>query len=246
MLDSLLRFLRGYRVCNRMLSNTDPQLRQDLAKLSDRLEERVPYLLAQSKGQRVIHFGFLDSIFLEQKVKDGTLLHSQLAASAASLYGVDIAPQLLERYRALTGDTNNTCWDITDGCIPQELAQGYDLILFPEVLEHVSNPGVVLENLARLCRSNKARLCLTVPNAFDMYGFMAAMQGTEIIHPDHYYTFTPPHPDQSALPQRFQAAGPILLQLRLQSGTRPDQGRHDRPLRTHGAVSGNDKPNVCR
>lgn len=191
MLNSLLRFLRGYRVCNRMLSNTDPQLRQDFAKLSDRLEERVPYLLAQSKGQRVIHFGFLDSIFLEQKVKDGTLLHSQLAASAASLYGVDIAPQLLERYRALTGDTNNTCWDITDGCIPQELAQGYDLILFPEVLEHVSNPGVVLDNLARLCRSNKARLCLTVPNAFDMYGFMAAMQGTEIIHPDHCYTFTP-------------------------------------------------------
>lgn len=190
-MNALFRFLRGYRACRRMLRSVDPQLVQPFQMQSDRLVEREQRLLLLASGKRVVHFGFLDSIFLERKLADGSLLHSRLASEASELYGVDINGPLLDQYRAVTGDSCNLIWDIADGSIPQQLQQPFDLILFPEVLEHVPNPGLVLANLAALCRCTGANLCLTVPNAFDMYNFMAAMHGVELIHPEHCYTFTP-------------------------------------------------------
>lgn len=174
-----------------MLRTVDPQLVQPFQAESGRLVEREQRLLELAHGKRVLHFGFLDSIFLEQKLADASLLHSRLGTVASELYGVDINAELLDQYRNVTGDAKNLIWDIADGQIPCQLQQPFDLILFPEVLEHVPNPGLVLTNLAALCRSTGADLCLTVPNAFDMYNFMAAMHGVELIHPEHCYTFTP-------------------------------------------------------
>ncbi len=190
-MNALIRFLRGYLSCWRLIKQTDQVLVQSFSHMTKNCVEREPYLLALATGKRVLHFGFLDSIFLEQKVADGSLLHTRLAEVSSSLYGVDIDGQALDQYRRLTGDANNQLWDIADGKLPPELQQGFDLILFPEVLEHVPNPGIVLSNLKILCQRNGARLCLTVPNAFDMYGFMTAMHGVELVHPDHCYTFTP-------------------------------------------------------
>lgn len=174
-----------------MLRTVDLQLVQSFQAEAGRLVEREQRLLELATGKRVLHFGFLDSIFLERKLADASLLHSRLGKVASELYGVDIDTGLLDQYRSTTGDTRNLIWDIADGQIPRQLQQPFDLILFPEVLEHVPNPGLVLSNLAALCRSTGADLCLTVPNAFDMYNFMAAMHGVELIHPEHCYTFTP-------------------------------------------------------
>lgn len=190
-MNALIRFLRGYRVCRRMLATVDRQLVHSFEADAERLVEREQRLLSLAQGKRVLHFGFLDSIFLERKLADHSLLHHRLAGVAELLYGVDINAALLEQYRTATGDHHTLIWDIADGCIPQQLQQPFDLILFPEVLEHVPNPGLVLDNLAALCRHTGASLCLTVPNGFDMYAFMAAMHGVELIHPEHCYTFTP-------------------------------------------------------
>lgn len=174
-----------------MLSTVDPQLVQPFQVEAGQLVEREQRLLELATGKRVLHFGFLDSIFLERKLADASLLHTRLDKVANDLYGVDINAELLDQYRSSTGDTRNLIWDIADGQVPRQLQQPFDLILFPEVLEHVPNPGLVLTNLAALCRSTGADLCLTVPNGFDMYNFMAAMHGVELIHPEHCYTFTP-------------------------------------------------------
>lgn len=205
---SLLRFIRGYRSFNRMIATTDPVLLQQFQQLSQRIVEREEYLLNLSDAKRVLHFGFLDSIFLEQKITDNSLLHTRLGHRANRLCGVDIDGPVLERYRQLTGDSDNLLWDIADGNIPEQLHQGFDLVLFPEVLEHVPDPAQVLTNLCSLCRLNSARLCLTVPNAFDMYGFMAAMHGIEVVHPDHLHTFTP-----HTLTKLLRVAGLQLLDL---------------------------------
>lgn len=192
-----------------MLTHVDPVLRHPFAGLSDALVDRETYLLEASTGRRVIHFGFLDSIFLEQKLADGSLLHARLGKVTTSLYGVDVDAAVLARYRHRTGDLQNLLWDIADGSVPEPLQQPFDLILFPEVLEHVPNPGTVLTNLADLCRRTGAQLCLTAPNCFEMYGFMAAMHGIELIHPDHCYTFTP-----FTLSRLLQLAGFKLLEFK--------------------------------
>lgn len=205
---ALLRFIRGYRSFSRMIATADPVLLQHFESLGNRIADREEYLLDLANGKRVLHFGFLDSIFLEQKIADNSLLHSRLGRAASRLCGVDIDGPVLERYRHLTGDHDNLLWDIADGNIPQQLRQGFDLILFPEVLEHVPDPGLVLTNLCTLCSTNSARLCLTVPNAFDMYAFMAAMHGIELVHPDHLHTFTP-----HTLTKLLQVSGLHLIEL---------------------------------
>lgn len=187
----LLRFLRCYRPYRAILSRKNAILLQDFSGMADKIVDREAYLLAMAHGKRVLHFGFIDSIFLKQKLDDGTLLHKKLMAVADDLFGIDIDEQLLESYRALTNDHNNTVYDIAAGTEQPFLHNNYDLILFPEVLEHVPNPGSVLTNLQRLCAVNKATLCITVPNGFYTEGFIAAMHGQELVHPDHLYYFTP-------------------------------------------------------
>jgi hypothetical protein len=187
----LLRFLRCYRSYRAILSRKNAVLLQDFSSLSDKVVERETYLLAMAHGKRVLHFGFIDSIFLEQKLAEGTLLHKRLQAVADSVFGIDIDEHLLESYRALTNDRHNTVYDIAEGTGQPFLRNNYDLILFPEVLEHVPNPGSVLKNLRQLCILNKATLCITVPNGFYTEGFVAAMHGQELVHPDHLYYFTP-------------------------------------------------------
>ena len=117
-MNALFRFLRGYRACRRMLRSVDPQLVQPFQTQSEKLVEREQRLLTLVAGKRVIHFGFLDSIFLERKLADKSLLHYRLSQVAAMLYGVDINATLLDQYRSATGDTCNLIWDIADGCIP--------------------------------------------------------------------------------------------------------------------------------
>lgn len=187
----LLRFLRCYRSYRSILSRKNDLLLQEFPGLAERVVEREEYLLGMSRGKRVLHFGFIDSIFLSQKIADGSLLHTRLMAVADSLFGIDIDEDLLASYRALTGDHRNTVYDIAAGADQPFLQDNYDLVLFPEVLEHVPNPGSVLANLRRVCAANGAALCITVPNGFQTEAFIAAMHDRELVHPDHLYWFTP-------------------------------------------------------
>jgi len=165
---------------------------QKFPDLSGRAVVREQFLEELAAGRRVLHFGFLDAPFMEDKVARGDLVHARLRRVAARVYGVDIDAEALERYRAATGDADNGIADVGDSAATAQLPQGFDLVLFPEVLEHVQNPGLVLSHLRDLClRNGGATLCVTTPNAFNAPWFMSALGGREIVHPEHYYYFSP-------------------------------------------------------
>jgi SAM-dependent methyltransferase len=155
--------------------------------------ERVEELLQLAKGRQVLHFGFLDSPFLAEKHKSGDMLHERLKVDAASVFGVDINERDLDTYRRLSGDTANCILDISapDAAVHLLDQVPFDVILFPEVLEHIPDPGQALRNLKRLCVPHHARLVLTVPNAFNFNFFVEACAGREIVHPDHLFYFSP-------------------------------------------------------
>lgn len=161
--------------------------------LSARTVDREKFLLDLCRGKRVLHFGFVDAPFSKERTESGQLLHLKLRRSATYIYGVDIDETSIELYRQITGDTENCIVDIIS---PQQrldtLAKGFDLILFPEVLEHLANPGMALGNLRQICKLNAgARLCITTPNAFSVACFLSAIRDYELVHPDHYYYFSP-------------------------------------------------------
>ena len=166
---------------------------QRCCSLGDRGVRREEYLLKLCRGKRVLHFGFLDAPFAEARIKQSQLLHQQLQPAAGFLYGLDIDAGSLELYRKLTGDENNGLLDIQQP-LPQAgfLANRYDVILFPEVLEHLLRPAVAMENLRQICLANPgAQLCITTPNAYSVMGFFTAVAGDELVHPDHYFFFSP-------------------------------------------------------
>lgn len=154
---------------------------------------REEFILAVSAGKKVLHFGFLDSPMTHDKIASGALLHQRLRGVADCLYGIDIDSETLFHYRALTEDYDNAALDILDTNHDISfLCNKFDLILFPEVLEHVSNPGATLQRLKVVCSQNPgSTVVITVPNAFSLEHFRAAASGVEMVHPDHYYYFSP-------------------------------------------------------
>ena len=165
---------------------------QQFQDLSRRSVIREEYLLEISKGKNVLHVGFLDSPFSEERIHSGDLLHLKLRDVANQLYGIDTDRVSLDRYRRLTGDHENSVGDIQNGMQDGMSGNAYDLVLAPEILEHLGNPAGALANLKRLCvTGGGAKLCVTVPNAYYTGSFLRAMDGDEIVHPEHYYYFSP-------------------------------------------------------
>lgn len=154
---------------------------------------RETYLNNLSTGKRVLHFGFLDSPFSEDNIRSGNLLHLKIKKKASYTYGVDIDTESLSNYRKVTDDLENVITDIQKESLDLSIFDNsYDLIFLPEVLEHLQNPGMALRNLRRICEMNKgSKLCVTVPNAYFSLAYMAALDGLEIVHPTHYYYFSP-------------------------------------------------------
>lgn len=167
--------------------------RHPFAALAGAASIREDFLVELARGRRVLHFGFVDAPFSDERIRSGALLHARLRSVASSITGLDVDAAAVERYRALTHDQHVDTWDVE--APPEgrpELFQGHDLILFPETLEHLANPGIALRNLRRICLMNPgSELCLTVPNAFFLGGFLEALVGAESVHPDHYCYYSP-------------------------------------------------------
>ena len=67
----------------------------------------------------------------------------------------------------------------------------WDVLLIPEVLEHIGNPVSFLQTIARLHGRWIERIILTVPNAFRAGNFTNALRNQEAINSDHRFFFTP-------------------------------------------------------
>jgi len=153
---------------------------------------RDDYIIAKSKGKKLLHFGFADAPFTAERIKSGELLHLKLRSVTELLWGADIDSMSIKTYEDNTGDPNNWTLDI---CKPikhlERYNKNFDVVIFGEILEHLLNPGIALNNLRNLCEINSAKLIITTPNAFNSAGFVAALIGNEVVHPEHYYYYSP-------------------------------------------------------
>jgi SAM-dependent methyltransferase len=154
---------------------------------------RNDFLLAISKNKRLLHIGFLDAPITAEKINSGDFLHTKLTNVAASNYGVDINSSAMSEYRKVSGDFENSVIDILQSDFDIiNFTNKFDVILLPEVLEHLPNPGIALHNLRKILKVNLGSiLVITVPNAFSKEHFAAAVSSVEMVHPDHYFYFSP-------------------------------------------------------
>jgi len=133
------------------------------------------------QGQRVIHIGCADWPITDPNFS----LHVCLQPYCSTLDGLDTNKNALSSLREhVKGNLYNLYEDVKGE---------YDLILVPEVMEHVSD---VCYFLSQLDQIRAPSIVITVPDAFQCYKKHfhysdASSIFTEIVHPDHNCWYTP-------------------------------------------------------
>jgi 2-polyprenyl-3-methyl-5-hydroxy-6-metoxy-1,4-benzoquinol methylase len=151
--------------------------------------DRIPWLVEQCRGKRVIHVGFADAGFREEQGRAGSWLHGHLAEVATSLVGLDFDGPGVQA--ALDAGHEAHLVDCTDPAAVAALdLEPADVVLAGEVIEHLGAPGPFLEAMAGLCAPN-GTLVITTPNAYGLVNVVASLtRRVEVNHPDHVVMFT--------------------------------------------------------
>jgi 2-polyprenyl-3-methyl-5-hydroxy-6-metoxy-1,4-benzoquinol methylase len=133
---------------------------------------RFDYILKRCKDKKVLHIGCVDEGLTRERYIYGQLLHQRLYNVTESLYGLDNSREGLK-----------ILWDYGFGnLIEMDIEEdypkdSYDIVVVPEVLEHLNNPGKALYNIRNI-KSNE--FIFSVPSATLRF----------LEHPDHNFYFT--------------------------------------------------------
>jgi SAM-dependent methyltransferase len=154
-----------------------------------KIVDRVPWLVEQCRGKRVIHVGFADAGFREEQSRAGSWLHGHLDEVATSLVGLDLDGPGVEA--AVDGGFEAHLVDCTDAAAVAALElEPADVVLAGEVIEHLGAPGPFLDAMALLCAPG-GTLIVTTPNAYGLVNVVANItRRVEVNHPDHVVMFT--------------------------------------------------------
>jgi len=150
---------------------------------------RNPALSRLCEGKTVLHLGFVDEGLLEERLISRDWLHSELARVSNRLVGVDISKDGVQR--AIEVGFND-CYigdveELTQARFPR---LNYDIILAADIIEHIANPGLFLEQLQAVATSNTV-VVITTPNALSIKTLFFPLARTEVVHPDHNFYYSP-------------------------------------------------------
>jgi SAM-dependent methyltransferase len=130
---------------------------------------RWEFILARCANRNVLHLGFIGETdaWLDQKVdaiKDEHTLHSQLLKVASAVAGVDRDERAVEMIRSKVGWDNLHVADV-EHLERLNLNGTFDVVLFGNLVEHLSCPGLALNGIHRFM-NKKSEMIISTPNAF--------------------------------------------------------------------------------
>jgi len=156
-----------------------------------RLADRDSWICKYCSGKTVLHLGCVDSPLLEQKAKAGLLLHDKLLKVASRVVGVDLDARGIQALQQIYPHEEFVVAN-AESIPSSSLNHGeFDIILAADVIEHVSNPGRLLDSASALMRKG-TRLIITTPSAFSAKKFFwALLTGREHNHSEHTFYYSP-------------------------------------------------------
>lgn len=147
------------------------------------------YILKKSKNKTVLHIGATDYPYHIVKYNKKELLHPKITTISKEIIGIDNNPESIN-YLKSKGISDIYYGDIINNKYSKEvLVKKYDLILFPDVIEHLENPGLALRNIKQFM-NKKTTLLLTTPNVWSYKYILNHFRKTEFNHPDHCVWFS--------------------------------------------------------
>lgn len=151
---------------------------------ADLLTERV-------RGRRVLHLGAVGETYSDPQRRIDLAphsVHARLSALADRCIGVDYDEGSV---RALTEQgvfDNLICADVTQLVRRDIPLDHIDVIVVGDIIEHLSNPGAMLDAMRAFADSD-SQVVLTTPNALALPIFLRHWRGKEIEGVDHVCSF---------------------------------------------------------
>ena len=119
-------------------------------------------------GKKVLDAGCAELMgTTTDKGKTERWIHKRIRKLAKEVVGVDINKTEVEALRAQ--GYNVICGDVEQ----VDIGRKFDVIVAGELIEHLSNPGLFLNNMRRHLKDDGV-LILTTPNRFHLYIFLKA------------------------------------------------------------------------
>lgn len=181
-------------------------------------------ILRVCAGKTVLHLGFVDEGLLEERLRQRTWLHAKLATVARKLVGVDISASGVGRAKEL-GFEDSYVGNVEELSAIQFPRLNYDIVLAPDIIEHLANPGMFLSELRTVLTDNTA-VVLTTPNALSIRTLLYPLVRTEVVHPDHNFYYSP-----ATLATLLRKSGFAVSQLWLYSSVWALNFREERSLK---------------
>lgn len=147
------------------------------------------FLFAKVRGKRVLHLGCVGFAGLETATRIAmaeSSLHFALS-KVADVTGVDYSREAIDFF-STHGVFDNVRFGNAERLEELDLQETFDVIVAGDIIEHLSNPGLMLDGLRRFCRDDTA-VIITTPHAFGLPNFVRHARGRFQEGSEHVMTF---------------------------------------------------------
>jgi len=130
------------------------------------------------RKKSVLHLGCIGETDapLEVKIEQASqLLHHKVEAVASEVYGIDIDSEAIQLYTQKLGVKNLFIGDV-EHLENVEINKKFDIILFTDLMEHISNPGLAVEGIKKFADDN-TEVIISVPHSFGLPNYIRYVLG---------------------------------------------------------------------
>ncbi len=150
------------------------------------IKDRDFKIIDLCKGKKVLHIWACDSPFTEEKYDNKTLLFEKIEKVSEEQLGIDIDKKMIDYLNSKYWDNKIIYFDMNK---LQNLNFNPDIIIFWEVIEHLMNLEIALNNIKKIM-NKKTLFVISTPNAFRIRNFLRATLWYELYHEDHKVLFS--------------------------------------------------------
>lgn len=166
------------------------------------------FLVAAARGRRVLHLGcvgFTDLSSDDRVRLAKQSLHWKLS-QVADVVGVDYSTDVVEEFARLGVFTNIVVGNVER--LPDLPLPGpFDVVIAGDIIEHLSNPGLMLDGIRVFCAGNTS-IVITSPNAFGLPNYGRFLLGRFKEGKEHVLSF-----NATTLSQLLNRHGYTVIQL---------------------------------
>jgi 2-polyprenyl-3-methyl-5-hydroxy-6-metoxy-1,4-benzoquinol methylase len=153
------------------------------------LADRIGFIKGLCLEKEVLNLGCADVTRVDIAPKKGQHLHVEISKVSRRLVGIDISQEALDKLKSIN-DFELICWDVERIGELTNIGK-FDVVVCGELIEHLSNPGQMLDGIRKLLKRG-GLLIITTPNAFSLKHFLHVLIRSQDINSDfHSLAFTP-------------------------------------------------------